>query len=133
MSAHNLPRKGGWREWLGLAPNADEAETPPPTSHDDDHELTQRETWLPAKRRLLAQVADFLIDHDLEILPFTLSIAYDCITGGSPLLAHRILERTEKGLPITLRWLEDAQAVQPRDATAEAMATLVGELSPPPV
>jgi diguanylate cyclase len=121
--------KPGWRAWLGLAqqsdahPPAEYAAAPPV-----DPEQAQRALWLPAKRRLLAQVADFLIDHDLEILPFTLSIAYDCVTGGSPNLAQQILERTEKGQPITLRWLEDTHSAQARDATAEAVATLVGQL-----
>ncbi len=91
-------------------------------------ELTQREIWLPAKRRLLAKVVDFLIDHDLEVLPFTLAVACDCVTGGSPRLAQMILERTERGLPITLKWLEEASAKQARDATEQAVATLVGEL-----
>jgi diguanylate cyclase len=120
-------KPGGWREWLGLAQPADEAIVAKPVP-GGNRELTQREIWLPAKRRLLARIADFLIDHDLEILPFTLSIAHDCVTGASPRLAQRILERTEKGLPITLKWLEDAHASQARDATAEAMATLVGHL-----
>ncbi len=129
-SSNEAQRDGGWREWLGLAPRAEAAPAAIQISTEDelDHGLTQREIWLPAKRRMLAQVADFLIDHDLEVLPFTLSIAYDCVTGSSPHLAQRILERTEKGLPITLKWLEEAQAAQARDATAEAVAMLVGEL-----
>ncbi len=102
------------------------ADTGPAQSGAQDQ--SQRELWLPAKRQFLAQLADFLIDHDLEILPFTLSIAYDCVTGGSPNLAQQILERAEKGLPIALRWLEDVHCAQPRDATAEAIATLVGQL-----
>jgi diguanylate cyclase len=102
------------------------ADTGPAQSGAQDQ--SQRELWLPAKRQFLAQLADFLIDHDLEILPFTLSIAYDCVTGGSPNLAQQILERAGKGLPIALRWLEDVHCAQPRDATAEAIATLVGQL-----
>ena len=120
----------GWREWLGLAPRSAAAtrDNPARPDHDLGRELTQREIWLPAKRRMLAQVADFLIDHDLDVLPFTLAIAYDCVTGASLKLAQRVLERTEKGLPITLKWLEEACAAQARDATAEAVAMLVGEL-----
>jgi diguanylate cyclase len=130
MSANDTPDKGarprGWRKWLGLASRADaDPADPTPALH---REPTQREIWLPAKRRLLAQVADFLIDHDLEVLPFTLAIAYDCVTGGSPHLAQKILERAERGLPITLKWLEDVGAIQPRDATTEAMTTLVGQI-----
>jgi diguanylate cyclase len=58
---------------------------------------------------MLGKVADFLIDHDLEVLPSTLGVAYDCVTGSDPRLAQLILERAEKGLPITLKWLEDAK------------------------
>ena len=125
---HSTPTAGltaGWRAWLRLKQS---------TASDADDiafDMTapdQRELWVPAKRRLLAQVADFLIDHDLEILPFTLSIAYDCVTGGSPNLAQQIHERAQKGLPVTLRWLEDAHCAQSRDATAEAIASLVDQL-----
>jgi diguanylate cyclase len=132
MDEHESPknvRATGWREWLGLAQRSEPAAEAPAEGDDGlGRDLTQREIWLPAKRRMLAQMVDFLIDHDLEILPFTLAVAYDCVTGGSPRLAQLILERTEKGLPITLKWLEEANAVQARDATAEAVATLVGEL-----
>lgn len=128
---HAARHGGGWREWLGLAarnetPATDAADGP--SGNPTPRDLTPREVWLPAKRRLMAQVADFLMDHDLEILPFTLAVAYDCVTGGSPRLAQRILERTEKGLPITLKWLEEANSGQARDATAEAVASLVGQL-----
>ncbi len=126
----NDAQPAGWREWLGLAPRA-QAPQPAPEADPDatsGRAMTSREIWLPAKRRLLAQVADFLIDHDLETMPFTLAIAYDCVTGSSPQLAQRILERSEKGLPITLKWLEEASSHQARNATAEAVAELVGEL-----
>ena len=73
-------------------------------------------------------MADFLIEHDLEVLPFTLAIAYDCAAGGTPRLSQMIHERTEQGLPVTLSWLEAANSAQSRDATAAALATLVGEL-----
>jgi diguanylate cyclase len=124
------PRETGWRTWLGLAQRSAaarpaEPDRPDPGPVDDQGE---RELWLPARRRMLAQLADFLIDHDLEVLPFTLSIAYDCVAGGSSPLSQAILERTGQGLPITLKWLEDAHAAQTRDATAEAVVKLVGEL-----
>jgi diguanylate cyclase len=130
QNSGDSPKKGGWRRWLSLPSHAKAPEAAPLIAPlgAADGELTPRESLLPARRRLLAQVADFLIDHGLEILPFTLSVAYDCVTGGSPQLAQRILERTEKGLPVTLKWLEEAHSAQARDATAEAMAKLVGQL-----
>ena len=132
MTANNSPpaQHSGWREWLGFAPRSEPVETAPPVASEPvtGRELTPREVWLPAKRRMLGQVTDFLVDHDLEVLPFTLASAYDCVTGASSQLHQRILERAEKGQPITLKWLEEAHSTQARDATAEAVAALVGEL-----
>ncbi|WP_225206486.1 GGDEF domain-containing protein [Novosphingobium huizhouense] len=106
-------RRGSWLQWFGLRFAADEPESEPerprPASPAGAYrDPTAREIWLPAKRRMLGKVADFLIDHDLEILPYTLGIAYDCVTGASPRLVQMILERTEQGLPVTLRWLDEA-------------------------
>lgn len=130
-SDQNMPRPRWW-QWLGfgsethdVAPNAD-APSPAPAAPRGDP--TAREVWLPAKRRMLGKVADFLIDHDLEVLPYTLGVAYDCVTGGSPRLAQAILERTEKGLPITLKWLEDTGGEHGRNASSEAISALMARL-----
>jgi len=123
------PPFSGWRAWLGLdtgQPMRDTAAHEPQAPAEQS--LAPREIGLPAKRRMLGHVADFLIDHDLDVLPFTLAVGYDCVTGANPHLAQRILERTEKGMPITLSWLEETMATRPEDATAEALAALVGEL-----
>lgn len=117
--------RGTWREWLGLGPRRVRSPDPAQTT---PRELSPREVWLPAKRRLLGQIADFLIDHDLDVLPFTLTVAYDKISGGSPRLAQRILERTEQGLPITLKWLEATHGGEPPGAVADAVAQLVSRL-----
>lgn len=121
-------RPRGWRDWLGLSTRNDEETGGISSLGNPGREPTQREIWLPAKRRLLAQVTDFLIDHDLEVLPFTLTIAHDCVTGSSPRLAQKIHERTERGLPVTLRWLEEASATLARDSAAEALANLAEQL-----
>ena len=110
-TADDGARRGKWWQWFSGEEaegesnqgSGEQAAAPVP------YEPTAREIWLPAKRRMLGKVADFLIDHDLEVLPATLTIAYDCITGGDPRLAQLILERAEKGLPITLKWLEEAK------------------------
>lgn len=91
-------------------------------------ELTAREVWLPAKRRMISKIADFLIDHDLEVLPTTLTVAYECVTGGSPRLAQLILERTEKGLPVTLGWIEEQRGGTTHEKNGEALAVLMGRL-----
>jgi diguanylate cyclase len=113
-----------WRKWLGLVRQS--APVAPPALR---HAVDGDGDCLPGcSRSLLAQIADFLIDHDLEVMPFSLSIAHDCVTGGNPQLCQAILDRVAKGQPITLKWLEHAHASQPPDALAEAAAMLVGEL-----
>ncbi|MDF8335021.1 GGDEF domain-containing protein [Novosphingobium cyanobacteriorum] len=126
-------RRGGWRQWFGLVPEAEDDEGPieqpqATAAAASSRDPTAREVWLPAKRRLLGKVADFLIDHDLEVLPYTLGVAYDCVTGASPRLAQLILERTEKGMPITIQWLEEVGGEVSRDKNAEAIANLMERL-----
>lgn len=91
-------------------------------------EMTPREVWLPAKRRMISKIADFLIDHDLEILPATLTVAYECVTGSAPRLAQQILERAEKGLPITHGWIEEQRGESTHDKKCEALAALMSRL-----
>lgn len=122
-------RRSRWWQWFGRG-EATNAEMP---AADEDartvaRDPTAREIWLPAKRRLLGKVADFLIDHDLEVLPYTLSVAYECVTGASPRMAQMILERTEAGLPVTLKWLEDIRRQQGDDAGAELLSALMNRL-----
>jgi diguanylate cyclase len=90
-------RKSRWWQWFSGSAEADADE--PGIEPQTPRELTAREVWLPAKRRMISKIADFLIDHDLEVIPTTLTVAYECVTGGAPRLAQLILERTEKGPP----------------------------------
>ncbi len=123
-------RKPRWWQWFGggSAEDADEPGMDPAAPPGAPRELTAREVWLPAKRRMISKIADFLIDHDLEILPATMTIAYECVTGGAPRLAQLILERTEKGLPITLSWIEEQRGESTQDKNGEALATLMSRL-----
>ncbi|MCY1672152.1 GGDEF domain-containing protein [Novosphingobium sp. SL115] len=115
-------------KWLGISAEADDAEDEAPADLTNFRDPTAREIWLPAKRRLLGKVADFLIDHDLEVMPWTLEIAYDYVTGANPMLAQCILERTEAGQPVTLQWLEQIHREQQGDGTAEMLAALMSRL-----
>ena len=119
--------RGRWRRLLGLG-QEDGASTTDVAPSSVYRDPTEREIWLPARRRMLAKVADFLIDHDLEILPYTLGIAYDCVTGANPRLAQMILERSEKGLSINLKWLEEAVRQQGRDQSEEILFALMERL-----
>ncbi|MGE8133408.1 diguanylate cyclase domain-containing protein [Novosphingobium subterraneum] len=113
--------------WLGLAGEAESGEETL-DSIGLIRDVTAREIWLPAKRRLLAKVADFLIDHDLEVMPWTLEIAYDCVTGAKPKLAQMILERTEAGQPITIVWLEQVVREEEGETSSELLAALMSRL-----
>lgn len=95
---------------------------------DSFRDPAARDVWLPAKRRMIGKVADFLIDHDLEVMPRTLGIAYDCVTGANPKLSQMILERTESGLPVTLNWLEQVQRETDGESSAELLASLMSRL-----
>ena len=136
MSADNDDSDGQSGRWwnlfgLGLGKGPTEGTLEVESPEGDPHvyrDPTAREVWLPAKRRMLRKVADFLIDHDLEILPYTLGVAYDCVTGANPRLAQLILERSEKSQPITLRWLEDAVRQQGRDQSEEMLFSLMERL-----
>ena len=123
-------RKSRWWQWFSGNADGDAVEpgTDSATGPGAPRELTAREVWLPAKRRMISKIADFLIDHDLEVLPATLTIAYECVTGGAPRLAQLILERTEKGLPITLRWIEEQRGESTQDKNGEALSVLMGRL-----
>ncbi|HQS96814.1 GGDEF domain-containing protein [Novosphingobium sp. 17-62-19] len=115
-------------KWLGISGEDDQAEDSAPSEIANFRDPSAREIWLPAKRRLLGKVADFLIDHDLEVMPWTLEIAYDCVTGANPRLAQLILERTEEGKAITLPWLEQVMREEKGDGTAEQLVALMSRL-----
>ncbi|MBX9884262.1 MAG: GGDEF domain-containing protein [Novosphingobium sp.] len=122
-------RKSRWWQWLSGSAAEDEDEPGAEAAVPQGaRELTAREVWLPAKRRMIGKIADFLIDHDLEVLPATLTVAYECVTGGAPRLAQLILERTEKGLPITLSWIEEQRSESTHEKNGEALAVLMGRL-----
>ncbi|MES2300938.1 MAG: GGDEF domain-containing protein [Pseudomonadota bacterium] len=115
-------------KWLGLTADSESVEDAPVAELANFRDPTAREIWLPAKRRLLGKVADFLIDHDLEVLPWTLEIAYDCVTGANPRVAQLILERTESGQQVTINWLEHVYREEEGDGTAELLAVLMARL-----
>lgn len=129
-SSDENSRKARWWQWFGA--NAEDGEeapaAPDPLAAAGSRDPTAREVWLPAKRRMISKVADFLIDHDLEVMPATLAIAYDCVTGGAPRLAQLILERAEKGLPVTLSWIEEQRGESTHDKHGEALALLMGRI-----
>lgn len=111
MTAHdpNLARSsGGILRWLGLG-----------NSRHADHDISEERPEIepneglddPRERRrrqVLDDVCRFLLTHRLEISGYTLTIAYDVLTGANPHLARLIEERVAERKPVTLGWLEEA-------------------------
>lgn len=120
-------RRSRLLNWLRLSSAEDDI---PATDLDISgfRDPTAREVWLPAKRRMLGKIADFLIDHDLEVMPWTLGVAYDCVTGANPKVAQMVLERDEAGLPVTLPWLEELHREESRENSSEVLAALMNRL-----
>lgn len=103
MTAYNsslhADRKG-ILAWLGLArdPLGDLAEL--------SALARQLRTIAPGSRGdVIASIAEFLGEHDLDVSRITLAAAFDYVTGADPLLVRLIEERTLIGQPITLDWL----------------------------
>lgn len=115
-------------KWLGIKDGDESVEPDVSNEAGSFRDPTSREIWLPAKRRMLNRVADFLIDHDIEVMPRTLVMAYDHATGANPKLTQQILERSEAGLPITLNWLEEITREQEGESSAELLSALMSRL-----
>ena len=98
---------GGILRWLGFKatrPEAPDDPAPvaePPANEGIDDPRERR------RRQLLEDICRFLLTHRLEISGYTLTIAYEVLTGANPRLAHLIEERVARRKPVTLRWLEE--------------------------
>ncbi|MDE1916610.1 MAG: GGDEF domain-containing protein [Sphingomonadales bacterium] len=61
-----------------------------------------------ARRQMLADIADFIMTHDLEVNTFTLSTAHDYLAGHDRHLTRAIDEKLGTREPLSQPWLEDA-------------------------
>jgi diguanylate cyclase len=59
-----------------------------------------------ARTQLLTDIADFLLAHDLEISPLTLTVAHNYLTGGDGSMVRSIDQRMQAREPLTLEWIE---------------------------
>ncbi|MCP5389794.1 MAG: diguanylate cyclase [Novosphingobium sp.] len=59
-----------------------------------------------ARRDLVAQIGDFLLDHDLEITPANLATAHAGLSGSNPHVAERLARRQFSGEQIDQQWLD---------------------------
>lgn len=72
--------------------------------------LTPQERGRNLRRRLIATIGEFLVDHDLEITPHNLAIAHSAVSGLNPRLKRRIASQRAAGETITQDWLDRATA-----------------------
>lgn len=80
------------------------------------------------QERQLAEIGDFLLGYRLEVTSFTLSAAYDCVTGMDMRLARKVKEREDSGMPVTLQWLEQQRLEDSRHSSASMIQTVIEKL-----
>lgn len=61
-----------------------------------------------ARTQLLSDISDFLLAHDLEINPITLSVAHSYLIGGDGQMTRSIDQRMQARQPLTMEWIEQA-------------------------
>lgn len=124
MTAHDpsLPRSPrGLLNWLGLRDKDRDGQE---TSPDEETPAAPETPRQAARRQQLADIADFIMQHDLEINSFTLSVAADYLTGSSNHLLRAIDQRMKDRRPLTETWLEGATRLGKKDEN-EAMHRLM--------
>jgi diguanylate cyclase len=120
-------RRSRFLQWFGRSSD-DYGETvfgepaPPPDVR------TLREMRAELQSPLLKEMGEFLAGHGLEIMPYTLNVAFDCVTGYNPWLAEQVRERAEGGQPVTITWLEDISRESGRSREEAMLASLMGRL-----
>lgn len=127
MTAHDpdlSARRSRFWQWLGRTAD-DEGSARSP---DLPEPRSLRDMRLELQRPLLGEIGDFLATHGLELMPYTLTIAYDCVTGYSPRLTELVRERSESGQPITLGWLEEVARDSGRVREETLLSTLMSRL-----
>jgi diguanylate cyclase len=115
--------------WLGFrSREADELPQPDDTAAAAEEAGGIHDPRERRRRQVLDDVSRFLVTHRLEVSNFTLSIAYDVITGGDLKLAQKIEERVSSRQPVTLEWLERTSRNSGRDDGTAALQALMGRL-----
>lgn len=92
--------------WLGFGrnPRQDAEEFP------KERAAQHLDATLQARRRLLDQMADFLLSHRLEITPANLVTAHGIYAGLNPGLRRKIDRLLQDGHKLTQAWLDQATA-----------------------
>lgn len=118
---------GGFLRWLGIGPgrasvdNVAQAAGRPP--------LEVKESPIERRRRLLFEdIGSFLFVHGLEISPWTLSIAYEIMTGNNSQLSNAIEKQIAAQRPITVEWLEEIAGKSLEDDKTSDLTAMMGKL-----
>lgn len=73
-------------------------------------------------------ISQVLLNHGLEISPYTLGVAYDYVTGGDPQLARQIDAEVALGQEISLEWLEEKGADRSDEAGIAKLSEVIQRL-----
>ena len=83
-----------------------------------------------ARRELLFQISNFLLDLDLAVDAGNLTLAQEVVSGTNPTLSRQIAERQLANEPITQAWLDDVISEAERGKKERAEAVEREALSP---
>jgi len=126
MSAHDpsLSRRSG-KGLLGwLRGDSAEPVQPPPPAEESERSVDPRRI---AHAQLLTDISDFLLNHDLEINPFTLAVAHDYLTGSDGQMMRHIDQRIQSREALSLEWLETT-AREGKGDSGEMLSRLMSRL-----
>lgn len=101
-------KEGGFLRLLGLSPAGASARSTLP--------------------EVLGNIGAFLERHDLDVTSFTLSIAYDVVTGADLRLSRLIDQECAAGHAVTVAWLENVRNLHRSDDGSTALRELMDRL-----
>lgn len=116
------PRIGRFLRWLGLGPiqiplaSSAAMLARPATPHQF------------ARQRMVDEIGEFLLGHDLGVTHATLAVAFDCLAGDNPRLAAQIAERRLANQPITPEWLAQMRGTPSPEEEHKALNGLMARL-----
>ena len=65
-----------------------------------------------SRRRLVQEIGDFLVEHELEVTPANLAIAHGAVSGLNPRLRRKIAAHRASGQRVTQSWLNHVTATE---------------------
>lgn len=98
--------------WLGLKKAADAAGTQESVQNDAVSRPKPRNQSRDARRILLQNITEFLIDHDLPVSQENLALAHAAFSGANMDLARTLTARMQSGAPVSQAWLDEMSVDQ---------------------